>query len=64
MLAFMARAYRDTMNGRRMTIGFQVLLALNVFHLGCFVAFTFVYLERKTAVVILLLVLFAVFGLV
>ena len=52
------------MNGRRMTIGFQVLLALNVFHLGCFVAFTFVYLERKTAVVILLLVLFAVFGLV
>mmetsp|Transcript_19871 Transcript_19871/g.24568 ORF Transcript_19871/g.24568 Transcript_19871/m.24568 type:complete len:477 (+) Transcript_19871:2061-3491(+) len=63
LLAFVARAYRDTMNGRRMTIGFKVLLALNSFHILCFVIFTFIYLERRLAIIILILLIFAIFGL-
>lgn len=63
-MAFVLRAWRDSQNHRRMSIGFVILLVLNFFHLGSLVVFIFIYLERGFAIGLLCLLVFIMYCLV
>ena len=63
-LAFIARAWRDSQNNRRMSLGFKILLALNTFHIVSLVIFMFIYLARAFALGLLAVVVFILYALV
>ena len=64
MIAFGARAWRDSSNNRQMSTGFKILLGLNLFHLVCLVIFMFIYLERSFAIGLLCIMIFILYSLV
>ena len=54
-IAFLGKAWRDNTNGRSMTTGFYIFMALNFIHGIALVVVFFLFLDNKTAIVCLVI---------